>query len=101
MTALYETVYIDKSHCLLGLIWVDVLIAIVVVMTVFVAFDRDTIISRIRHTTPGEIDWNWDFVVKLLLYAVLPLATLFATQFPEIGSSLMHILDPVQRLPLR
>ena len=77
----------------------DVLVAIMVIMTVFVWMERDTVISRIRHTTPGEIEWNWDFVWKLLVYVVLPLLTLFATQFPNIGSSLVRLLEPVQRLP--
>jgi hypothetical protein len=99
MTGLHATLYFDQSHCLLGLIWVDVLVAIVVVMTIFVVMDRDTVVSLIRRTTPGQIDWNWDFTLKVLLYVVLPLLTLFATQFPNIGSGLIRFLEPVQRLP--
>jgi hypothetical protein len=30
---------------------------------------------------------------------VLPLLTLFATQFPDIGARVMRFLQPVQRLP--
>jgi hypothetical protein len=99
LITLYATVYFDQSHCLLGLVWTDVLVAIVIVMAVFVWMDRNDVISRIRHSTPGEIDWNWDFVLKGLVYVALPLLTLFATQFPNIGSGLMQLLEPVQRLP--
>jgi hypothetical protein len=99
LIVLYWTVYFDRSHALLGLIWFDVLIAMAAIMSVFVWIDRDVVISGIRGTTPGAIDWNWDFVSKILLYVVLPLLTLFATQFPDIGSSVMRFLQPVQRLP--
>jgi hypothetical protein len=99
LVVLYSTLYFDHAHALLGLIWVDVLSAITVIMSVFVWMDRDAIISGIRHTTPGTIDWNWDFVWKVVVYVVLPLATLFAAQFPGVGSGVIKILEPVQKLP--
>jgi len=99
LIVLYWTVYFDRSHALLGLIWTDVLLAMAAIMSVFIWMDRDAVISGIRGTTPGQIDWNWDFVWKILVYVVLPLLTLFATQFPDVGSSLLRLVEPVQRLP--
>ena len=99
LVVLYSTLYYDHSHALLGLIWVDVVSAIVAIMSVFVWMDRDAVISGINHTTPGTIDWNWEFIWKVVVYVVLPLMTLFAAQFPGIGSSLVKLLEPVQKLP--
>jgi hypothetical protein len=50
-------------------------------------------------TTTGRMAWNWEFMSKVLVYVGIPLLTLFATQFPDIGSSLLRLLEPVQRLP--
>ena len=99
LVVLYSTLYYDHSHALLGLIWVDVVSAIVAIMSVFVWMDRDAVISGINHTTPGTIDWNWEFIWKVVVYVVLPLMTLFAAQFPGIGSGLVKLLEPVQKLP--
>jgi len=99
LVTLYWTVYFDRSHALLGLIWFDVILAMVAIMAVFIWFDRDAVVSGIRGTIPGEITWNWEFTSKILVYVVLPLLTLFATQFPEIGSGLLKFLEPVQQLP--
>ena len=99
LVVLYSTLYYDHSHALLGLIWVDVVSAIVAIMSVFIWMDRDAVISGINHTTPGTIDWNWEFIWKVAVYVVLPLMTLFAAQFPDIGSGMIKLLEPVQKLP--
>jgi len=99
LVILYTTVDFDRSHRLLGVIWTDVIVSVVIVMSVLIWIDRDEVFSRIRNTTPGAIDWNWDFISKVLLYVVLPLLTLFATQFPNLGVNLMRFLEPVQHLP--
>jgi hypothetical protein len=99
MVLLYATVYFDQSHCFLGLIWVDAVIAMCAVMGVFVWMDRDVVISTIRHTTAGEVNWDWDLMTKVAVYVLVPLATLFATQFPNVGAGLLTFLQPVQRLP--
>ena len=99
LVVLHSTLYFDRSHALLGLIWVDVVSAMVAIMSVFIWMDRDAVISGINHTTPGTIDWNWEFIWKVVVYVVLPLMTLFAAQFPGIGSGLVKLLEPVQKLP--
>jgi hypothetical protein len=95
---LQGTLPLDRSHCLLGLVWADVILSSVVVMGVFVGIERDAIVSRMFGTKPG-LQWNVDFISKVVVYVVIPLATVFAAQFPELGSSVLHLLEPVQRLP--
>jgi hypothetical protein len=98
LLTLQGTLPLDRSHCLLGLVWADVILSSVVVMGVFVGIERDAIVSRMFGTKPG-LQWNVDFISKVVVYVVIPLATVFAAQFPELGSSVLHLLEPVQRLP--
>jgi hypothetical protein len=98
LLTLQGTLHLDRSHCLLGLVWADVILSSIVVMTVFIVMERDATVSRMLRTNPG-LDWNWDFTLKVVVYVALPLATVFAAQFPELGSSVLRLLEPVQRLP--
>ncbi|HXB55415.1 MAG TPA: hypothetical protein VN461_11565 [Vicinamibacteria bacterium] len=82
---------------LLGFPWVVMLGVIGALVMVFVQIDRDEVISRISGTPPGRVSWDWTFVSSLLTYGLLPLATLFATQFPEIGTVVLTALQPVQK----
>ncbi|MES1256375.1 MAG: hypothetical protein ABUS56_12235, partial [Acidobacteriota bacterium] len=98
LLALQGTLHLDRSHCLLGLVWADVILSSVLVMAVFTFLERDAIVSRMLGTKAG-LEWNWDFTWKVVVYVVLPLATVFAAQFPELGASVLSLLEPVQRLP--
>jgi hypothetical protein len=102
LIALQLTFYFERSHRLLALIWVDVAVGTAVAVWALVKEDRDTLISKLRGSEPGEIDMNWDFIMKLLLYIALPLLTLFITQFPNVAgglSGLLQALQPIQHLP--
>jgi hypothetical protein len=52
----------------------------------------------VTHTTPGAINMNATFVTRLIVYAAVPVLTLFATQFPAVGSALVHWLAPMQKV---
>jgi hypothetical protein len=83
------------SHKLLGLIWVDVIVAIAIVMWAFIQMDRDETLSLVADTTPGQVDLNLDLLAKVGVYVVLPVLVLFISQFPGIGSSLRDVLGSV------
>jgi len=79
------------------MLWGDIIAAVCIVLYVFVAMERDELLSHVTSTTPGQISWDRDFVVKLVIYGLIPLAGLFATQFPNISSTLVQWLEPVQK----
>jgi hypothetical protein len=59
---------------------------------VYSEMHRDPILSRLADSEPGEL--GWDFWLKLLSAAALPLFSLLATQFPEINQLLTSWLQP-------
>ena len=46
--------------------------------------NRDTTMSRITRTVPGEVTWDVQLVLNLLLVAAVPILTLVSTQFPQV-----------------
>jgi len=73
-------------------------IAAIVALRIVIGLERDTIISRLRVTTPGRIDFNWDFLKRVGIYGVLPLLAVIGSLFPEIGDSFFGWLEPLRKL---
>jgi hypothetical protein len=65
---------------------------------ILVDMERDHVLSRLRTTTPGRMDINWEFFKRLALYGVLPLLAVIATLFPEVGGALFGWLEPLRKL---
>jgi hypothetical protein len=63
-----------------------------------VDIERDHVLSRLRTTTPGRVDLNWDFIKRIVVYGVLPLLAVLASLFPEIGGALFGWLEPIRKL---
>jgi hypothetical protein len=65
---------------------------------ILVSMEREPVLSRLRNTTPGRVNFNWTFVQRVAVYGVLPLLAVLASLFPEIGNSLFGWLDPLRKL---
>jgi hypothetical protein len=65
---------------------------------ILVDMERDHVLSRLKTTTPGRIDFNWDFMKRIGVYGVLPLLAVIAALFPEVGGTLFGWLEPIRRL---
>jgi hypothetical protein len=63
-----------------------------------VAMERDAVLSRLRHTTPGRVDINWEFLKRIAIYGVLPLIAVLGSLFPEIQQPLLGWLEPLRKL---
>jgi hypothetical protein len=84
-----------------SLLMVDMLaIAGVALSSIWVLVDmeRDHVLSRLRATTPGRVDINWDFIKRIAVYGVLPLLAVIASLFPEVGGTLFGWLEPLRKL---
>jgi hypothetical protein len=62
------------------------------VVFIFAQMHRDSTLSRISNTTPGEL--GADFWLKLAAFGALPLLSLLSAQFPGIGSFLFSWVQP-------
>lgn len=80
-----------------GFLWSDVAAAVAAIMFVFIRMEHDEVLSNIQSTTPGHIKWDRDFITKLLVYGLIPVAGLFATEFPDVGGTILSWIEPVRK----
>jgi len=88
----------EPLHPVVAIGWVLGLLGIATVMWTFVDMDRDLILSYIAKTRPGQVNLSLEFVTKVVVYGLLPLMTLLATQFPEVGDWALTLLNPALRV---
>ena len=65
---------------------------VVVVGLVFAQIHRDSSLSNLTDTTPGELGTG--FWIRIISFSALPLATLLASQFPTINRFVYSWLQP-------
>jgi len=53
---------------------------------------------RLAGTQPGRISWTGGFSVRMVPYLAIALLTVFASFFPEVGSSITQWLEPVRKV---
>jgi hypothetical protein len=78
--------------------WIYIGIAFATILTVLIQIKRNPVIASL--TTPAgapKATWDTDFVLKVTLFALLPLFTLFAAQFPDLGGVILRWIEPVQK----
>jgi len=68
---------------LLWLAWVFVLTDVALTMYIFLQMERDRFLSLLSGTTPGQVSFNRDFVMSVIIHVVLPIIALLGVQFPE------------------
>jgi len=73
----------QPSDKLLLFNWVVILATVVLTVVVFVQVNRNSVVSFLSGTDPGKANWNQQFIVRLLLYGVVPVLALLGAQFPE------------------
>jgi hypothetical protein len=66
-------------------------------MFVIVQMKRDPVIASLTSVDGHSKTWDAAFVLKLTVFGLLPLLTLFAAQFPDIGAMVLRWLEPVQK----
>jgi hypothetical protein len=93
------TLFPFRQHAQLQILgWIYIGFAFAAILTVLVRIKRNGIISRLTSPTPGApMTWDGKFVLKLAVFGLLPLLTLFAMQFPDLGGLLLRWLEPVQK----
>ena len=62
-------------------------------MFVFIQMNRDAVLSSLNGTAPGQINWDREFVFRILIYVIFPLLALLGAQFPQtVGQILSHLV---------
>jgi len=71
--------------------------ATALILWLLAGLERDPVLSRLAGTTPGQLSWTGGFSLRMIGYAVIAGLTLFATFFPEVGSSIGEWLEPMRK----
>ena len=69
------------------------------IITVLVQMKRDEILRRLTSDDPAKrAGWDSQFFWRVAVFALIPLLTIFAAQFPDIGGVIMKWVDPVRNI---
>lgn len=66
-------------------------------MYVLAQMNRDEVLSRIAKSQPGKLTWDRAFISQVVIYGVLPLLSLIATQFPEVRGAAFSWIETALR----
>jgi hypothetical protein len=67
-------------------------------MYVLAQMNRDEVLSRIAKSPPGKLTWDRAFVSQVVIYGVLPLVSLIATQFPEVRGAAFSWIETALKI---
>lgn len=79
--------------------WLIILTAVGLTMLVFVQISHDSIISDLSGTTPGQVSWNRELILRIVIYGIVPILTLLGAQFPEAMSRILSSVNFLQGSP--
>ncbi len=97
MAAHLLTAFSGRSLALiidLGLLMATAVLAI----RALIAFEKDYVLSQLWHGTPGRLNLSSGLVWRAVVYAGLPLLTVLAARFPEVGGKLITVVEPLRHL---
>jgi hypothetical protein len=79
-------------------VWLTLAAGVALTFWIFLQMDRNPALSLISGTNPGEITLDKTFWANFTLYVVIPVLSLIATQFPEVGRLLGQMTDQLLRV---
>ncbi len=63
----------------------------------FLQMDRDEILSRVARTQAGKVSWDFSFILRVVLYGLLPILSVVATRIPEVQTGFSSLIDGLSR----
>jgi len=97
VTELIWSYQLHPSSALWLIVIMLVISAMAVLVTVAVQMNRNEVISRINGTTPGVVTWDWQFVMNLVLIAIVPAITFVGSELPWLRDGLSTWFNPIIR----
>jgi hypothetical protein len=78
--------------------WVNLGLGTALAVFLLVRLEKDAVLSRLWSTEPGRVGWSGAFVKRMVIYGALPVVSLFATFFPEVGQTIFAWIEPVKKV---
>lgn len=63
--------------------WLLILLVVAATLVVFTQMDRDKVLSLLSGGDPGKLNWNREYIWRVLIHGVVPILALLSAQFPE------------------
>jgi hypothetical protein len=94
LTLFAVSTYPFQPHDILLLFnWTGILAFVGIAMWVFVQMNRDPVLSSLNGTKPGQINWNKEFIIRIVVYGIVPILALLGAQFPQsVGQVVSHFI---------
>ena len=86
---------VEPKVILRALLIILFFVIVTVVGIVYGQMHKDSVLSCLTDTTPGEL--GTDFYLKMASFIVLPLISLLVSQFPDVNSFLFSWLQPAMQ----
>ena len=94
MPSLY---FVQPQRLIASLIFVWVVAIVGVMFMVYLALDRDPVISAMAKSSANQVTVNWGLLRRAVVWGVVPLASLMTAQFPEFASQVSTLLEAVTK----
>ncbi len=75
-----------------------IVVAAALAIRALLSLERDHVLSKLWHGTPGSLNLNSGLVWRAVIYAGLPLLTIISMRFPEVGGQLVTVVEPLRHL---
>ena len=79
--------------------WIVILSYIGTLFWIFVQMDRDTVLSLLNGTKPGQVHFSRELVLRALLYFGVPILALLGAQFPVSLGKIISVFSAAQGTP--
>lgn len=77
--------------------WTTLALLVAVIAAILISLERNHALRMMWSSSPERPGWTEGFVYRLAIYALVPVMTLFAWQFPEATGSLMFWMEPLKK----
>ena len=86
---------VEPKRLLFTCVWILMLGIASVGFWILIDGNRNVTLSRLSHTTPGRVDWSWDFAEHVFRWVAIPLLVMVAAEYPGAAGSLWEKIAPV------
>lgn len=88
----------QPQRFMLVIVWAVIMVTGPLTIFTLVQMNRDEILSRIAKSELGKVTWDRHFISQLIIYGVLPLFSLIASQFPEVRGVAFSWLESILKI---
>ncbi len=85
----------EPHRLLMTCAWILTLAVVGAGVGVYLGMERSAVLSFLSGTAPTENQFSREIVVRIVTWIALPLASVFAAQYPQFGHLVATVLDPI------